>query len=121
MQVRCFGKGKNGGTTWETSHQCCIMRKVICKEVVAGGMFDFFLDSVHVTWLPSFKALKMQKQLAKYTFPAISEDLSFKMSQGTPLANLHLGTGPFYSYKELYRFNRCFIPRQSAQISLEET
>ena len=36
---------ENGGTTRETSHQCCIMRKVIRKEVGAGGRFDFFLDS----------------------------------------------------------------------------
>ena len=35
---------ENGGTTWETSHQCCIRRKVIHKEVGAGG-FYFFLDS----------------------------------------------------------------------------
>ena len=28
-----------------SSHQCCIMRKVIHKEVGAGGRFDFFLDS----------------------------------------------------------------------------
>ena len=34
--------GENGGTTWEASHQCCIMRKVIHKEVGAGGRFDFF-------------------------------------------------------------------------------
>ena len=32
-------------TIWETSHRCCIMRKVIHKEVTAGGRFDFFLDS----------------------------------------------------------------------------
>ena len=29
----------------ETSHQGCIMRKVISKEVTAGGRFDLFLDS----------------------------------------------------------------------------
>ena len=28
--------GKNGGTTWDTSHRGCIMRKVISKEVTAG-------------------------------------------------------------------------------------
>ena len=38
-------QGENGGTTWETSHQCDIMKKVIHKEVGAGGRFDFFLDS----------------------------------------------------------------------------
>ena len=38
-------QGENGGTTRETSHQCCIMRKGIHKEVGAGGRFDFFLDS----------------------------------------------------------------------------
>ena len=51
----------------------------------------------HVTLLPSLKALKMQKPLAKYTRPAISEDLSFKISRGKhspgPLSYLHLGTG----------------------------
>ena len=38
---------ENIGTIWETSHQSCIMRKVIHKEVTAGGRFDFFLDSVY--------------------------------------------------------------------------
>ena len=37
-------QGEGGGPTWETSHQCCIMGKVIRKEVGAGGKFDFFLD-----------------------------------------------------------------------------
>ena len=32
----------------------------------------------HETWLPSLKALKVQKQLAKYTLPAISEDVKHK-------------------------------------------
>ena len=36
---------KNIGTMWETSHRYCIMRKVIHKEVTAGGRFDSFLDS----------------------------------------------------------------------------
>ena len=36
---------KNIGTIWETSHRCCIMRKVIHKEVTAAGRFDCFLDS----------------------------------------------------------------------------
>ena len=31
--------------TFETSHQCCIMRKAMSKEVGAGGRFDIFLDS----------------------------------------------------------------------------
>ena len=31
-----------GVTAWETSHRCWIMRKVIRKEVGAGGRFDFF-------------------------------------------------------------------------------
>ena len=43
--VEVFWQGENGGTTRETSHRCCIMRKVIRKEVGAGGMFDFSLDS----------------------------------------------------------------------------
>ena len=33
------------GTTRETSHQCCIMRKAKSKKVGAGGRFDIFLDS----------------------------------------------------------------------------
>ena len=36
----------NGGATWETSYRCCIMKKVIRKEVGAGGGFDCFLDAV---------------------------------------------------------------------------
>ena len=44
-EVLCHGK--NGGATWETSHQGCIMRKVVSKEVTAGGRFDFFLDSAY--------------------------------------------------------------------------
>ena len=31
---------------WETSHESCIMRKVISNEVTARGRFDFSLDSV---------------------------------------------------------------------------
>ena len=38
---------ENGGETWETSHQCCIVRKVIGKEVAIRGRFDFFLDSAN--------------------------------------------------------------------------
>ena len=44
-----FCRGENGGTTWETSHRGCIMRKVVSKEVTAGGGFDFFLDSGFIT------------------------------------------------------------------------
>ena len=36
---------ENIGPKWETSRQCCVLRKVICKEVTAGGRFNFFLDS----------------------------------------------------------------------------
>ena len=36
------------GTTRETSHQCCIMRKAMSKEVGAGR-FDIFLDSDEVS------------------------------------------------------------------------
>ena len=39
-EVLCHGE--NGGTTWDTSHRGCIMRKVISKEVTAGGRFDLF-------------------------------------------------------------------------------
>ena len=35
----------NIGTIWDTSYRCCIMRKVIHKEVTARGGFDFFVDS----------------------------------------------------------------------------
>ena len=45
-EVLCHGE--NGGATWETSHRGCIMRKVISKEVTAGGRFDFLLDSVSI-------------------------------------------------------------------------
>ena len=45
-----------------TSHRCCIMRKVICKEVTAGGRFDSFLVSVNI---PTMSA----KSLG--TFPVI--------------------------------------------------
>ena len=38
--------GENGEATWETSHRGFIMRKVVSKEVTAGGRFDLFLDSV---------------------------------------------------------------------------
>ena len=36
---------ENIGTIWETSHRCCVMRKVIHNKVTAGGRVDFFLDS----------------------------------------------------------------------------
>ena len=36
---------ENIGIIWEASHRCCIMRKVIHKEVTTGGRFNFFLDS----------------------------------------------------------------------------
>ena len=36
--------GENGRKIWGTSYQCCIMRKVIRKEV-AARRFVFFLDS----------------------------------------------------------------------------
>ena len=42
-EVLCHGE--NGGATWETSRRGCIMRKVVSKQVTAGGRFDFFLDS----------------------------------------------------------------------------
>ena len=31
-----------GEKAQETSCRCCIMRKIICKEVTTGGMCDFF-------------------------------------------------------------------------------
>ena len=36
---------ENGKTKWESSCRWCIMRKVIRKEVDAGGGLDFILDS----------------------------------------------------------------------------
>ena len=45
-EVLCHGGGGgNGRATWKTWHRGCIMRKVISKEVTAGGRSDFFLDS----------------------------------------------------------------------------
>ena len=38
--------GENTRTIWEASHRCCITRKVIHKEVTAGGRCDFIVDSV---------------------------------------------------------------------------
>ena len=38
-----------------------------------------------------------------------------------PLANLHLRTGPSSSCKEFYLVIKCFVFRQSAYISLQET
>ena len=32
------------GEGYFTSDRCCLMRKVICKNVTAGGRYDFFLD-----------------------------------------------------------------------------
>ena len=43
-EVLC--NGENGGATRDTSNRGCIMRKVVSKEVTAGGRFDFVLDSV---------------------------------------------------------------------------
>ena len=61
---------KNIGTIWETSHRCCIMRKVIHTEVTAGGRFDFFLDSDNnnIAQLPppeTINATKKQRRFAK--------------------------------------------------------
>ena len=46
-----------------------------------------------ITWLLSFKTLKIQKSIEKCTFPEISEDLSFEISRWSmpadPLADLH--------------------------------
>ena len=33
---------ENRRTTWETLHWCCVVKKVIRKEVTTGGRFDFF-------------------------------------------------------------------------------
>ena len=37
--------GEDGRTIWETSYRCCIMRKIIHKEVTTRGKLDLFLDS----------------------------------------------------------------------------
>ena len=34
-EVHCHGE--NGGATLETSYRGCIIRKIVSKEVVAGG------------------------------------------------------------------------------------
>ena len=61
-----------------------------------------------VTWLPSLKTLKMQILVEKYAFPAISNDLNFKIARGTcprrPLFGFH-----------------CFTPQTKCSISLPET
>ena len=31
-----------GGKTWGTLYRCCMMRKVVCKEVTARGRFWMF-------------------------------------------------------------------------------
>ena len=81
---------------------------------------------LHVTWLSSLKVFEDAKQLAKYMFPAISQDLSFKISRGehasrSPLADLHLGTGSFSLCKEFYRFIECYIPRQCLNLTLRNS
>ena len=37
--------GDDAGTAGETLHRCCVMTKVIRKEVAAGGRFEFFLGA----------------------------------------------------------------------------
>ena len=51
-----------GGAAWESSHRCCVMRKVMRKEMVAGGRFDFFLGSgrSHIKWLVTTKYQAIQ-------------------------------------------------------------
>ena len=48
-------QAESGGTSWKTSYRCCIMRKVISKEVATGGRFHFFLDSA--LWLETLMAV----------------------------------------------------------------
>ena len=74
---------------------------------------------LHVTWLPTLKTLKMQRQTDKYTLLAISEDLSFKMSwvskSPDPLADLQIGTGPIFTplnIQNAFRFVRSSTPRK---------
>ena len=55
-------QGGNGGATWETSHRGCILRKVVSKEVTAGGRFDFFLDSA------SRCELYLERLITRYKF-----------------------------------------------------
>ena len=52
----------------------------------------------HVNWLPSLKALKIQKRLARYMFSAISEGLSFKISRGAPPTDFNLGNSLSQSF-----------------------
>ena len=69
--------------------------------------------SVITITLTVFKNSKYSTRL-----PAISEDLSFKISQGNilpdPLANLHIRTGPSSSCKEFYLVIKYFIPIKGA-------
>ena len=68
------------------------------------------------------RALHFSKIWAKYPFSCnLVAPLKALNVLPDPLVNLHLGTGPFSSCKEFYRFIRCFIPKRSAYISLEET
>ena len=70
-EVLCHGE--NGGATCETSHQGCIMRKVISKAVTAGGRFDFFLDSAQSnTFFGIFDT-----SMLTYSFPDSLKDLKF--------------------------------------------
>ena len=41
-----------------TSHRGCIMRKVVGKEVTAGGRFDFLLDSALRYFVPVKSVVK---------------------------------------------------------------
>ena len=78
-------------------------------------------DSGHlqVTWLLSLKALKIQKQIEKYTFLAIAEDLRFKKLPGehaprTPLTDSQLGLAQYLLFLNMQ--NAFFFhSRKSAQ------
>ena len=54
-KVLCHGE--NGGARRETSHQGCIMRKVVSKEVTAGGRFDFFW-TLALNWVNLYRRSK---------------------------------------------------------------
>ena len=49
-EVLCHGE--NGGATWDTSHRACIMRKVLSKEVTAGGLCTIVMFSFELPICP---------------------------------------------------------------------
>ena len=63
-----------------TSNRGCILRKVVSKEVTAGGRFDFFLDS------DSHKRYSYKKSLYQTQKPSL-EAISMEQSSATTVIN----------------------------------